>query len=100
VTLPRNETHAPAEPSAEDRARACTPAARLPSFGAPRRRGALGPFLLMLVVGLGMLAAALATNLGRLRSFVMGAGAATTLCVAAILTNRALGRRARKAGGK
>ena len=100
MTLPPDESHVPAEPAGEHAARAGRTAAPLPPFGAARRRGALGPFLLMLVVGLGMLVAALAADLGRLRSFVVGAGAAITVCVAAVLTNRALGRRGRKAGGK
>jgi hypothetical protein len=100
VTPPRDEPPTAAKPQAEQRADSREAAGHLPFAGAPRRRGALGPFLLMLAVGLGMLGATLAVDLGRLRSFVMGAGAATIVCVAAILTNRALGKRRRNAGGK
>ena len=96
MSRPDDEVASPVDRRAGARAEKRAAVAERVLDGASRRRGALGPFLLLLAVGLGLLGAGWAANLGRLRSFVLFAGAATTVGVLAVLGNRLhAGRRAK-----
>ena len=56
--------------------------------GGRKRSTALGPYLLLLGVGLGSLALAATKELGRIKPFVMGWGVAMCLVVAVVLVRR------------
>jgi hypothetical protein len=101
VTATGHEPHrASAAPPAEDADASAGHRARGVLTEPVRRPRTLAPLLLLLAVGIALLVAAFSVELGRLRWLVVAGGVAISACVAAILANRAVGRRRDEAGRK